>query len=266
MSSAETYQLYAIRFAERTGRRAEMFLGGDPRDEPMGMDYFVWVAVSDRRAVVIDTGFTAEEAARRGRAHLRNPVEVLLRLGVEPSEVRDVVLTHLHYDHVGYQRSFPNARVHLQERELHFAVGRDMQHPALGRAMTIEDVVDLVRDSYAGRIAFHDGDAEVAPGLSVHFLGGHTAGLQVVRVETQRGAVVIGSDASHYYENFEAGRPFAVIYNVSDTLRGFDRMRELAALPQHIIPGHDPLVMRRYPAASAELERVVVRLDVEPMS
>ena len=65
------YELYAIRYAERDARRSDHFIGGDPHDGPMPMDYFVWAAVGRERSFVIDTGFTAEVAAARGRRHLR---------------------------------------------------------------------------------------------------------------------------------------------------------------------------------------------------
>jgi len=85
-----------------------------------------------------------------------------------------------------------------------------------------------------------------------------------VRVMTQRGWLVVASDATHYYEHFEKDRCFPTVYNVGDTLEGYARLRQLAASPKHIIPGHDPLVMQRYPAASKQLEGIAVRLDVEP--
>jgi glyoxylase-like metal-dependent hydrolase (beta-lactamase superfamily II) len=113
-------------------------------------------------------------------------------------------------------------------------------------------------------VRFHDGDAEIAPGITVHLVGGHTMGLQFVRVRTRRGWVVLASDASHFYANMEQGRPFPVVYNVADMLAGHDRLRELASSSAHIIPGHDPLVLTRYPAAAPGLEGAVVRLDIDP--
>jgi hypothetical protein len=75
---------------------------------------------------------------------------------------------------------------------------------------------------------------------------------------------MVASDASHYYEHFEQGRCFPTVVNVGDTLEGYAKLHKLADSPQHIVPGHDPLVMQRYPAASPELEGIAVRLDVEP--
>ena len=106
-----------------------------------------------------------------------------------------------------------------------------------------------------------NGDAELAPGVSVHLIGGHTMGLQVVRVATRRGWVVLASDASHFYANMEESRPFPIVFSVADMVEGYGRLRALAESPAHIIPGHDPLVLERYPAPSKALEGVVVRLD-----
>jgi hypothetical protein len=139
-----------------------------------------------------------------------------------------------------------------------------MCHPALRHAFAIDDIVAMLRHVYAGRVAFHDGDAELVPGLSVHRIGGHTAGIQSVRVLTRRGFVVLASDAGHLYANMEEGRPFPIVHNVADMLEGHRRVHQLAASPQHVVPGHDPLVMRRYPPPSRALEGIAVQLDVEP--
>ena len=108
---------------------------------------------------------------------------------------------------------------------------------------------------------FHAGDAQLFPGISLHLIGGHTMGLQVVRVATRRGWLVIASDASHFYANMEEVRPFPIVYSVADMVQGYDRLRALADSRAHIIPGHDPLVLERYPAPSAALQRIVARLD-----
>lgn len=258
------YEVYAIRYATREARRADHFIGGDPHDGPMPMDYFMWVAISQERTFVIDSGFTAKVAEQRRRTFLRCPIDTLKLLGVDADRVKDVILTHLHYDHVGNFHRFPEARFHLQDAELNYATGRSMRHSYLSHAFEVEDIVGIVRLNYGKRIAFHDGADTIAPGISVHLVGGHTGGLQFVRVHTRRGWVVVASDTAHYYENMDSARPFTTAYHVGDMLEAFDTMRAFAPSRDHIIPGHDPLVMTLYPAASADLENVAVRLDVAP--
>jgi glyoxylase-like metal-dependent hydrolase (beta-lactamase superfamily II) len=259
-----TYEVYAVKYAHHERRASENFIGGVPHDAhdgPMPLDYFVWLLRGNGREILVDTGFSAAAAARRGREHLRCPTAGLRLLGVDSQEIEDVVVTHLHYDHIGNFDLFPAANFHLQDLEMRYATGRHMGQPVFSGAYDVEDVVGMVRRSYAGRVRFHDGDADLAPGVSLHLIGGHTMGLQVVRVATRRGWVVLASDASHFYANMEEIRPFPIVYSVADMVEGYSRLRSLADSAGHIIPGHDPLVLERYPAPSNALEGIIVRLD-----
>jgi glyoxylase-like metal-dependent hydrolase (beta-lactamase superfamily II) len=175
--------------------------------------------------------------------------------------VKDVLITHMHYDHCGNHDLFPSARYHLQDREMKFATGRYMTHPVMRFPFDEDDVVAMVRRLFRGRVVFHDGDDEIAPGVSVHHVGGHTMGMQIVRVNTRRGIVVLASDSSHLYANMEREIPYPIAWNVGEVMEGYRRARALASSRDHIIPGHDPMVMDRYPAASSALEGWVARLD-----
>jgi glyoxylase-like metal-dependent hydrolase (beta-lactamase superfamily II) len=258
------YEIYAIRYATRDGMRHNHFIGGDPHDGPMPMDYYLWLVRGPDREFVVDVGFGAEVAKKRGRTLLRTPAEGLALLGVDAARVRDVIITHLHYDHVGTFASFPGARFHLQDDEMAYATGRHMRHRQFNHGYEVDEVVGMVRLVYKDRVSFHNGSAELAPGLSIHRIGGHTHGLQCVRVHTRRGWVVLASDTSHFYEHFEKDRVFTTVFDVGEVLEGYATLRRLAESPQHIVPGHDPLVMQRYPAASKALEGIAVRLDVPP--
>jgi glyoxylase-like metal-dependent hydrolase (beta-lactamase superfamily II) len=261
MSAPPEYEVFAIRYATRGARRAEAFIDPDPHDGPLPMDYYVWVARSAEATVVIDTGFSREVGERRGRTFLRCPVESLSLLGIRPAEVAHVIVTHLHNDHAGNLGLFPAARFHLQDREMAFATGRYMRHACCGRAYELDHVLEAVKLNYGGRIDFHDGADEILPGLSVHPGSGHTPGLQFVRVWTRSGWLVLASDTAHYYENFSAARPFRLVFHVGDALDTFRSLMKLAGDADRIVPGHDPLVMERYPSAEESMKGIVARLD-----
>ena len=254
------HDVYAIKYADHRRNASVNFLGGDPHDGPMPMDYFIWLIRGPSGTFVVDTGFNREAADARKRNFLRSPAEGLALLGVQASEVSDVIVTHMHYDHAGNCDLFPAATFHMQDREMQYATGRYMAHRCMHDAYSVFDVLRMVRNVYDGRVRFHDGDAELAPGLSLHLIGGHTMGLQVVRVHTRRGWVVLASDASHYYRNMEEERPFPIIFNVGDMVEGWSKLQRLAGSPDHVIPGHDPEVLRRYPAPGAELEGIAAAL------
>ena len=264
-SASDTYEVYAVRYARHDRPARDNFLGGDPHDINMPLDYFVWAAVGAQRTFIVDMGFTVEQARKRKREYLRSPGEGLKRLGIEPENIRDVIVTHMHYDHAGNLDLFPNATFHIQDREMAYVTGRCMCHHQLSSSFEAEDVVGMVRRVFTGRVEFHDGTAEIAPGVSLHHIGGHTSGLQCVRVATRRGPLVLASDAAHLYAHMEEGKAFPTVYNVGDMLEGHRTLRKLAASPAHIIPGHDPLVMTRYPTARADLQGIAVRLDAEPV-
>jgi glyoxylase-like metal-dependent hydrolase (beta-lactamase superfamily II) len=261
---SDAYRVYAVKYAERDARRPEHFLGGDPHDVAMPMDYFVWAAVNDDATWVIDTGFGADDAERRGRRLVRSATEALAIVGVDATQVTDVILTHLHYDHAGGVDQFPAARFHVQDREMAYATGRHMTRAALSHAFTADHIAALVYAVHGGRMVFHAGDDELAPGLSVHLIGGHTDGLQVVRVRTTDGWLVLASDASHYYENMDDARPFPIVFDVGAMLEGHDTVRRLASPTSAVVPGHDPQVLERYPPVTAELAGIAVRLDLGP--
>jgi glyoxylase-like metal-dependent hydrolase (beta-lactamase superfamily II) len=259
--SSPQYEVYAIKYGHLQRTASGNFLGGDPHDGPMPLDYFVWLIRGAGREIVVDTGFNLAVAERRGR-QITLPVEDgLRRMAVEPASVKDVVITHLHYDHVGNFELFPQAMFHLQDLEMQYATGRYMAVEGMRHAFEVEDVVGMVRRVYSGRVRFHDGDAELAPGVTLHHVGGHTMGLQIVRVATRRGWVVLASDASHFYANMEQARPYPIVYNLGDMVDAWRRAQTLAESPAHVIPGHDPLVMERYPAPSEALRGTAVRLD-----
>ncbi|MEZ5866679.1 MAG: N-acyl homoserine lactonase family protein [Geminicoccaceae bacterium] len=264
----ERYEVFAVRYGTVAARtRRENFMGLDPHETaPMPLDYYVWVVRNEARTIVVDTGFDHAEAAHRGRRLERLPREGLALVGVDTLTVEDVIVTHLHHDHAGTLGDFPAARFHLQEAEMAYVTGACMCYPALRMPFSVEHVCEMVRNVYSGRVVFHDGDAEVAPGVTVHRLGGHSKGIQCVRVQTERGPVVLASDTAHFYENVEQGKPFIITHDVEATLRGYDRLRKLAASPAHIVPGHDPLVLQRYPALDERLAGIVCRLDVAPQS
>lgn len=258
------YEIYAVRYARHERLASANFLGGDPHDDPMPIDYFVWAIIGPDKTYIVDTGFDAAIGKKRGREVLRCPSEGLAMLGVDLARVNDVIITHMHFDHCGNHHLFPDAIFHLQDLEMTYATGRHMCHTALGQVYEAEDVCAMVRRVFSNRLRFHDKTDELAPGLSVHHIGGHTMGLQAVRVWTQRGWVVLASDASHLYANMEQERPYPIIYNLGDMLEGYRMLHKLASSPRHIVPGHDPLVMTRYPAAKTGLDGIAARLDVEP--
>jgi glyoxylase-like metal-dependent hydrolase (beta-lactamase superfamily II) len=258
------YEAFAIKYGERVGTRGDIFMKGDPHDAPLAMDYYIWVIRNQERTIVVDCGFGKEEGERRGRTYLRSPAECLALVGVRPEEVEDVVITHMHYDHAGNLPMFPKARFHIQDSEMAYVTGRAMTHPFLRHSFVLSEVQEMLAMVYGDRAVFHDGDDDLFDGITLHHLPGHARGLMAVRVHTKRGWVVLASDTAHYYESIEKEPVFQTHENVFDMLESYRKLLKLGGEVTRIVPGHDPEVVKRYPAPSPELEGIVAVLDQEP--
>ncbi len=258
------WQVYCVKYAERNSRtRADSFLMDAQSTLPHAMDYFVWVLDNGLRKIVVDTGYDASEGARRDRPILRDPVKALEALGVDAATVETVIITHLHYDHAGGLDRYPNATFHLQAAEMAYATGPCMCHDALQMPFSVGHVCEMVKHVYSGRVVFHDGAGEVAEGVRVHCVGGHSRGLQVVEVDTEDGPLVLASDASHYYENFRERKPFPIVVDLEPMLKGYDTLLTLAGSAERVVPGHDPLVRELFPRV--ENTGFAWRLDKGPI-
>jgi glyoxylase-like metal-dependent hydrolase (beta-lactamase superfamily II) len=238
------YRIYAVRYAHRECTTSECFYG-DYHASPMAMDYFVWALTNGTETVVVDLGFTEAVGTRRGRQFLRCPSKGLAELGVDCTSVRHVILSHFHYDHVGNYALFPNATFYVQDSEMAFYTGRHASQGAFRHSIEVDDVCALVRLNYERRLAFVDGSREIVPGIAVHHVGGHTAGMQIVTVAHARGQAVVASDASHYYRNFSERIPFNTLHDLPRMYAAFAKIRELASSEDLVLPGHDPLVLER---------------------
>lgn len=257
---AEDLAVYAIRFAhrERSHRREHFYRAHDCADQAMPIDYFVWLVAGRDQAVLVDAGFTPQVAARRGdREYLGSPIDTIARLGVPASRISHLVLTHLHYDHTGFASALPAAKLWLQRREWDYW---DSPRSLRGENPHLIELADHVAlQSAVERDGLIDGDVEILPGIRARRVGGHTAGLQVVEVDTAAGPLVLASDATHFYDNIADDRPYSIVDHLPSMYEAFDQILATAGSLDRVVPGHDPLVLSRFPAVEG-FEGLAVRL------
>ena len=259
---APVTKIQAIRYARHERKAGANFTAPvDDHDLPMPLDYYVWaIHLDGHPPVIVDTGFGAIAAAARGRQITRPVRKGLREAGIDRLGVTDVILTHLHYDHAGGLEDFPNARFHIQDAELAFATSRQMCDHHVRAPFDGEPVAQVVQRLYHDHVVFHDGDEPFGPGISLHLAQGHTAGLQVVACETERGRVILASDAAHLYANLTRSIPFPIFVDEDDYIRAQARVMDLAGGSlDHVIPGHDPLVLSCFPG-----ENDIARVDLPP--
>jgi glyoxylase-like metal-dependent hydrolase (beta-lactamase superfamily II) len=260
------YQVLAVRYGTRTARKSESYLNyhvyGEP-DAEFEMDYYFWVIRDGADTIVLDCGFGAEAGRRRGRTLLVEPVDALRGLGVHPESVRRVVVSHAHYDHIGNLHRFPAAEVVIARREYEFWTGPYADRVQFAHSCEAAELELLGRLGAEGRLRLVEDTLDVAPGVELVVVGGHTPGQLVAQVAVDGGAVVLAADALHFYEELERDRPFFVVADLLDMYRGFDLLRELTSDPgRRLVAGHDAAVRKRYPGRLAGLRGELAGLVV----
>ncbi|MCS5723907.1 N-acyl homoserine lactonase family protein [Herbiconiux sp. CPCC 203407] len=245
--------LIQVKYAERTAIKSRVFheyaQHGLP-DGELAMDYNYWIVRDGETVILLDTGYDVSEAEWLGEREVTAVPETLDVLGIDPSRVSLVVLSHYHFDHIGWLRLFPHAQVVAGRAEDEFWFGKLRTEEGLdGEFVDPRHLIEVQRARDEGRLTLIDAPTEIHPGIVVHPVSGHCPGQLLALVDTASGPRIVASDVAHFYEQIEHGWTFFVHSDLDDMRRSFETLRDLGA--QHgaeIIPGHDARVRDRYPA------------------
>jgi glyoxylase-like metal-dependent hydrolase (beta-lactamase superfamily II) len=270
---APKYEVYALSYAVIPDFPVASLVAGADRDRKIDIQMMVWLVKGGGRIVLFDSGFYREKLLTQWKPRdFVRPSEALAKLGIKPDDVTDLVISHAHWDHVGGADLFPKAQLWIQKDEYQFYTGgawqpdpgTDLSTPAGRRAANArhggidpDDMLALVKINLDGRLHLLNGDDQpVLPGFRCYIGGKHTFQSQFCTVATRSGTVVLASDNMYLYENLEKHAPIAQTLDAASNLRAQDRMKQLAARPELIVPGHDPAVMRKFPKVADGVVRI----------
>jgi len=253
----DQYEVTIVKYGTRSTTRGEVYLNYplyEESDAPIEMDYFFWIARNRERTVVIDTGFSPTGGRARNRTLLADVSSLLLQFGANPADSPTVVLTHAHYDHAGNLDLFPTSDVVMAERELAFWTSPHARRTMFAHLFDDEGLASVQKVRSEGRLQLFEGAIDLAPGIEVVEVGGHTPGQSVVKVRTCEGTVLVASDAVHYYEEYERDMLFVSVADLPDMYAAFDYIRELMNSGQvdHLVAGHDPGTLSRFRPSTGE--------------
>ncbi len=250
------YEVFAIRYASIPDFPMNALVAGADPSRKLSIAMTVWLVRGNGRNILVDSGFYRPQFFKSFKVDdFMKASDAVAQAGVKPEEITDVIITHMHWDHADGMDLFPNARIWLQKDEYTYYTGEAWQQPRTHGGIDPDDVLAAVKLNLAGRLSMVNGDAqEILPGITCYIGGKHTFQSQYVGVNTRAGTVVLASDNMYLYENLEKHAPIAQTLDAASNLRAQDRMKQLAASPRLIIPGHDPAVFEKFPKVS---ERVV---------
>ena len=256
------YEIYAAKYGGPLVRKVAIVLWNVGWDEDGPINYYVWaIKGKSGEIILVDLGPSPAQGAARKVPGFVDPIDVVARIGATADSVSKVVITHMHWDHVGniagYLRAFPKAKFYVQKREFDFCV----KNPVCQRKPVVvvfdptasKIVGDLER---SGRLVIVDGDVNLAPGIDLLLAPGHTLGLQVVRVNTAKGPAIVGSDCAHVFRGYREDNPSVFIMDMPAWIQSFDKVKSKAAIDL-IFPGHDILMSENFPKVAQDVTRLV---------
>ena len=258
IADAPNTSVQAIRYGTLANFPASALIRSADTTRRLDAALMIWlVRRPDGRVVLMDAGFYRDKFLQRWK-----PLDFVLpsmavRLaGVRAEDVTDIIISHVHWDHMDGADLFPNARIWIQRDE--YAHHVDDNGRVLDRAVDSLDAVMLASLKRAGRVQLVAGDdQEIMPGIRVYTGGKHTFASQFATVQTPGGTIVLASDNAYLYENLDQRRPIAQTLDSLSNLRAQDRMRTLASSPRLIVPGHDLAVFVRFAAKGETGSKVV---------
>ncbi|HTK69318.1 MAG TPA: N-acyl homoserine lactonase family protein [Candidatus Eisenbacteria bacterium] len=249
-TKAPAWKIFAIRYATVPKFPVHELVAGADTSRTVDIAMMFWLLEGpDSRRVLVDAGFYRQKFLDDWKpADYRRPSDAASAAGVAADSVTDIIISHIHWDHLDGADLFPNARIWIQRDEYSHYVGDAGE--ALDAAIDSVDAAMLSGLNKAGRVQLVNGDAqEILPGIIAYTGGKHTFASQYVGVRTAKGTVVVASDNCYLYENLDKHRPIAQTLDAKSNLAAQDRMKKIASKAQWIVPGHDPAVFQRFPSA-----------------
>lgn len=259
---AQFYEIYALKYAGPLTSQLAMVFWNEGWNEQIDRNYYLWVIKGKGEIIVVDTGTGTTFAAKNQLKNYVNPVDVLARIGVTGSNVTRVVITHMHFDHVGgmemFPRAFPEARFYVQRKEFDFWT----QNPIAKRrpfAWLADELANHAVAALEGtkRLEIVCGDQQITPGIELLLAPGHTIGLQAVSVHTKKGCAIVASDCAHIFRNIKEDNPSSLITDMIAWMESYDKLKAKGSSLDLIFPGHDLMMLDNYPKVAQDVTQLV---------
>jgi glyoxylase-like metal-dependent hydrolase (beta-lactamase superfamily II) len=254
------YEVFAVKYATIPDFAVNQLVAGADAVRKLDIAMLVWLIRGNGKTILFDAGFYREQFFKQWHVtDFVKPSDAIRRAGVNPEDVTDVIVSHLHWDHADGIDLFPKAKIWLQEDELEYYAGSAWQSRRTHGGIDPDDVLAAVKLNTQGRVGLVNGDAqEILPGIACFTGGKHTYASQFLTVATPAGTVVLASDNLYLYENLDKHAPIAATLDAESNLRAQDRMKQLASRPELIVPGHDPAVLKRFPELAPGVVKIAV--------
>ncbi|CAN5116623.1 N-acyl homoserine lactonase family protein [soil metagenome] len=259
----ENYDVFAVRFtstSQPSPIAAWAYKG--PEKDSVNIDFMVWlIKGKNGKNILLDAGFLGgiEDAKEFGIINYIRPDSMLLKTGVKPGDITDIIISHPHWDHIDGIDLFPNAHIWMQKEDFNYFVGTAWQKNGNHGGFNKRDVSKVIDANLAGRLTLVDGDdKEIIPGIKVYTGSKHTYNSQYVLVNTGTKKIVLASDNIWIYYSLDHLTPASVggTLDPAGYVKAMQRMKTLASDKKYIIPGHDAKVFSLFPLVAPGIVQI----------
>lgn len=179
--------------------------------------------IADEEKILVETGIgELPETHRKFHTVKRRADQALKaqlqRYNIKPEDMTIVVNTHLHFDHCGNNKSFPNAKFYVQAEELRYAYAPDR----FQKAAYVREFFDVDIDYLPIR-----GKYELTDNIILIPTPGHSIGHQSVLIRGKKQTHVYCGDAAPLRENLEKRNIPGVLYRADQALKSIDKLRSI---------------------------------------
>ncbi|MBO9202096.1 MULTISPECIES: N-acyl homoserine lactonase family protein [Niastella] len=261
-AQSKQYEVYALKFASSAHRwPIADWVDKGPKNDSVQIDFMIWLIKGNGRTVLVDAGFLNDipDAKEFTIVNYVRPDSTLQKMGLKPTEITDIILSHPHWDHIDGLNLFPNAQVWMQQDDFYYYVGAAWQKGGSAGGFNKRDVRKLIDKNLAGKLTLVNGDSlEIIPGIKVFTGSRHTFNSQYVLVETGSNNVILASDNIWVYYSLEHMLPASAggTYDPAGYVNAMQRMKTLVRDPRYIIPGHDGKIFSNFPAVKKGVVKI----------
>lgn len=239
------HKLQYLKTGTVPGREDLLYQGGSCQNVWQVPVYMFYIKLPDGGIALIDSSFHLDDAKVLGvekevkrKFPDEDPLFALGKVGINPEEVTHLILTHAHFDHVGYVDAFPNAKIYIHRKELAWVMALPEWSVGYG-SFCFEKLFKVNRQIVPIDIDRY----EITPGIETIYVGGHSAGSMAVVIATKIGRVCFCSDNCFLYKSIEEKLPIGLANNLYENI---EFIQKLPSLGDVFLPGHDAKMFERY--------------------
>jgi glyoxylase-like metal-dependent hydrolase (beta-lactamase superfamily II) len=256
LTAQNHYKIYAIKFAERTKKIPSSARAiGDKSGDSTGVYYMIWLLKGDNgKTILVDAGF--DDPTGYEDMKFTRPDSALQKLNIKPEDITDIIITHPHWDHVDGIDLFPKAMIWMQQEDHDQFMKFVREKGEVSNGFTKVDADKLLKKKSENKLTLVKGDnIEILPGVKVFIGSKHTFESQYVVLGPDNDRTIIASDNCWFYYNLISMLP-SLSLDPQAYINNLKRMKTIVKNIDYIIPGHDPLIFKKFPKVSENIVKI----------